>query len=73
MQQKVEFLFLFFFSPLPCAYNPLAPYFSFPHSKCSFALPTDHKPKQETTGFLQQKGNSLHISFQPMGTTLCGQ
>lgn len=44
-----------------------------PRHKCSFALPTDHKPKQDTTGFLQQKGNSLRIPFQPMGMTLCGQ
>lgn len=38
---------------------PLTPSFSFPHGKGSFVLPTDHKPKQETTGFLQQKGRSL--------------
>lgn len=53
-------------------YNPLAPSFSFPHGKCSLALP-DHKPKQETAGFLQQKGNSLCVPFQPMGMTLCRQ
>lgn len=43
----------------PTTHPPLTPSFSFPHGKGSFVLPTDHKPKQETTGFLQQKGRSL--------------